>query len=238
MNQLRIFGAVADWCEELAQRFLDCPLTSAVRLTAKDQSESPPVVSTSTNPLLTDFQVRGNLLHQYKQKFANLPVEIRVIKTCSEAGFTKTVSQGRYFVTIHDVEMAKLGCPGLCRDYTLPRDDMSRPKRWIRGNTKIGPALEVTVTYHQGRYGIDIRIYSLLNNGSQCWVAINRRKNKYLTAMPEGYENPVTATTHAHVQGDLLQQKSLPSSAQIVIPLNLRKWIDINREGTFDEHRR
>ena len=31
-----------------------------------------------------------------------------------------------------------------CREYTLPRDEKSSdPKGWIRGNTKIGPVLEV-----------------------------------------------------------------------------------------------
>ena len=44
-----------------------------------------------------------------------------------------------------------------CREYTLPRDDgSSRPKGWIRENTKIGLLLEVTVSYH-GRYGVEIR---------------------------------------------------------------------------------
>ena len=35
-----------------------------------------------------------------------------------------------------------------CREYTLPeKEAASQPKGWIRGNTKIGPALEVaTVT--------------------------------------------------------------------------------------------
>ena len=32
-----------------------------------------------------------------------------------------------------------------CREYTLPRDeDTSKPKDWIRGNTKIWVVLEVT----------------------------------------------------------------------------------------------
>ena len=32
-----------------------------------------------------------------------------------------------------------------CREYTFPRDEeTSEPKGWIRGNTKIGPVLEVT----------------------------------------------------------------------------------------------
>ena len=31
-----------------------------------------------------------------------------------------------------------------CREYTLARDgEASEPKGWIRGNTKIGPVLEV-----------------------------------------------------------------------------------------------
>ena len=31
-----------------------------------------------------------------------------------------------------------------CREYTLPRDeDLSEPKGWIKGKTKIGPVLEV-----------------------------------------------------------------------------------------------
>ena len=40
-----------------------------------------------------------------------------------------------------------------CREYTLPRDEKSSdPKGWIRGNTKIGPVLEVTTSYLQGKF--------------------------------------------------------------------------------------
>ena len=63
-------------------------------------------------------------------------------------------------MTSDDAELAKLG--GSCREYTLPRDDqLSKVKGWIRGRTKIGPVLEVAVSYHQGRYGIENRIKSL-----------------------------------------------------------------------------
>ena len=33
----------------------------------------------------------------------------------------------------------------------------SDPKGWIRGNTKIGPVLEVTTSYLQGKYGVEIK---------------------------------------------------------------------------------
>ena len=49
-----------------------------------------------------------------------------------------------------------------CREYTLPIDEnSSKPKRWIRGNTRIGPVLEVTTCYLQGKYGVEIRIESV-----------------------------------------------------------------------------
>ena len=35
-----------------------------------------------------------------------------------------------------------------CREYILPRDEkLSDPKGWIRGNTQIGPVLEVTTSF-------------------------------------------------------------------------------------------
>ena len=49
-----------------------------------------------------------------------------------------------------------------CREYTLPRDEsLTEPKGWIRGNTKIGPVLEVTTSYLQGKNEVEIRIESM-----------------------------------------------------------------------------
>ena len=54
-----------------------------------------------------------------------------------------------------------------CREYTLPRDEKSSdPKGWNRGNTKIGPVSEVTTSYLQGKYGVEIRIESVNKDNS------------------------------------------------------------------------
>ena len=54
-----------------------------------------------------------------------------------------------------------------CREYTLPREEsLFEPKGWIRGNTKIGPVLEVTTCCLQGKYGVEIRFMSLNNDNS------------------------------------------------------------------------
>ena len=57
----------------------------------------------------------------------------------------RVVEVGQYFVTRNASEFLHTVA---CREYTLPRDDpASEPKGWIRGNTRIGPILEVTTSF-------------------------------------------------------------------------------------------
>ena len=58
-------------------------------------------------------------------------------------------------------------------------------KGWIRGNTKIGPVLDVAVGCRQCRYGVEIMINSLFGGGTRSWVRIVNGKNKYGTEMSE-----------------------------------------------------
>ena len=68
------------------------------------------------------------------------------------------------------------------REYTLPRDEnSSEPKGWIRGNTKIGPVLELTTCCVQGEYGVEIRIKSVNQDTSHSWVRIYHGLNKLVT---------------------------------------------------------
>ena len=63
-----------------------------------------------------------------------------------------------------------------CREYTLPRDDKSsHPKFGFKGIPKFGPVLEVTTSYLQGRYGVEIRIESVNKDNSHSWVRISHR---------------------------------------------------------------
>ena len=65
-----------------------------------------------------------------------------------------------------------------CREYTLPRDEKSTdPKGWVRGNSKIGPVLEVTESYMRGKYGVEIRIESVNKDNSLSWVRISHGLN-------------------------------------------------------------
>ena len=89
-------------------------------------------------------------------------------------------------------EFSQFEEPVACREYTLPRDEKSSdPKGCIRGNTKIGPVLEVTPSYLQGKYGVEIRIGSVNKDNSHSWVRISHGLNKLVTDLSnkEGDDN-------------------------------------------------
>ena len=74
-------------------------------------------------------------------------------------------------MTKHTDEFLQFTEPVMCREYTLPRQEKSTdPKGWIRGNTQIGPVLEVTTSYLQGKYGVEIRIESVNKDNSHSLV--------------------------------------------------------------------
>ena len=147
---------------------------------------------------------------------------------CSNASLVKTVATRQYFTTLDDAELDKLG--GSCREYTLPRDDQSsQVKGWIRGNTKISPVLEVAVSYHQGRYGIEIMINSLFGDGTRSWVMIVNGINKYVTPM-------TLESTGRSVAPARPKQTPRPTSSSSTTTLHYhgRVWIDVE-PGLYDK---
>ena len=127
-----------------------------------------------------EIPAQEKLLQKYNQRVERLAQQDRLKKICTDAGFLKTVEVGQYFVTKHTDEFLQFAEPVTCREYTLPRDEKSTDtKGWIRGNTKIGPVLEVTTSYLQGKYGVEIRIESVDNYHS--WVRISHGLNKLVT---------------------------------------------------------
>ena len=79
-------------------------------------------------------------------------------------------------------EFSQFAEPVACREKTLPRDDkLTDPKGWIRENTKNGPVLEVTTSYLQSKYGVEIRIESVNKDNSHSWVRISHGLKKLVT---------------------------------------------------------
>ena len=94
----------------------------------------------------TDDEVQGNLLREYEQQFAELREHQKLTKLCSNAGSSKNCEKGQFFITLDDDD-APDDTKGSCREYTLPRGgEPSHMSEWIRGNTKIGPFLDVRMS--------------------------------------------------------------------------------------------
>ena len=142
----------------------------------------PSVIKTNV-PLDSDDRAHKDiLLQRYGERIEKLSQQDRWSKICTDAGFLTTVEVGQYSMTKDTEELSQFTDAVACREYTLPRDeDTSEPKGWIRGNTKIGPELEVTTSYLQGEFGVEIRIESVNKDHSHSWVRISHGLNKLVT---------------------------------------------------------
>ena len=160
-----------------------------------------------------------------------------MIKLCSDAGIAKTRTKGQYFTIFDDAELDKLN--DSCRECTLSRDDtLSKVKGWIRGNTKIGPALELTVSYHPNRYGIEIMINSSFDDGICSWMIIMNEKyvTEISTEIQEKHIDDVGDSTGKPTAKVRPKQTSSPSSFSptITLPYHQRQCIDVE-SGKYDE---
>ena len=154
VNQLSLHGRVEEMCEECN--------------TCHDGTRRP-VVGRKSKPLFvpsvmkthipsTDDPAQEDLSQKYRERIEKLNQQDRLSKFCMDAGFLNVVEVGKYFMM----------------QWPLPRDeDSSEPNGWIRGNTKIGPVLEVTTCCLQNIYGLEMRIKTILTRGSEfpmAWI--------------------------------------------------------------------
>ena len=165
VNQLSLYGAVAEMCGEY-ESYHDGTGGPV------DTLFVPSVIKTNipfNDPAHEEF-----LLQRYKERIEKLSQQDRVSKFCTDAGFLTTVEVGQYFMTKDTEEFSQFTDAVACREYTLPRDEeTSEPKGWIKGNTKIGPVLEVTTCCLQGKYGVEIRIKSVNKDNSHSCMGQN-----------------------------------------------------------------
>ena len=166
-NQLNLYGAVANMCEECES------LHDRSGQPDKVMGQSIVVSEIKTEvPLENDDPAFQNfVLQQYEERIERFSQQDKVSKFCMDAGFMSVVEIRQYFMTKDTGEQFYAVA---CREYTLPRDDgSSQPRGWIKGNTKIGPVLEVTTSYLYGKYGVEIIIWSLSEDNTHTWVRIS-----------------------------------------------------------------
>ena len=235
VNQLSIYGAVAAICEEFENH--------------QDGSGEPEILMGQSIvlgeikaevPLQNENPLNHQILwQQYIERIESLSPESKVSRFCKEAGFMRIVEVGQYFVTKDTGDFRQFRSVA-CREYTLPRDDpSSQPKGWIQGNMRIGPVLEVTTSFQNFKYGIEIRIWSVGQDNSQSWVRISYGTIKYVVdsnqnnteipADPQEDQVPQTSikVVAARSKAKAKPQQREPVDTTTTIPMHERRWIDI-----------
>ena len=147
VNQLSLYGAVAEMCEEY-ETFHD---RSGKPDMVMGQSIVLSAIKTEV-PLENDDPASQNfLLQQYEERIEKQPQQDRLSKFSLDAGFLNVVEIGQYLMTKDTAKFSQSTYAVACREYTLPRDEeTSEPKGWIKENTKIGPVRKLQTCCLQG----------------------------------------------------------------------------------------
>ena len=200
----------------------------------------PNVINTNVLSNNDDHAHKDLLLQRYGERIEKLSQQDKLNKFYMDAGLLNVVEIGQYFMTKDTAEFSQFHAVA-CREYTLPRDEeASQPKGWIRGNTKIGPVLEVTTCCLHGKYGVEIRISSLKRDNSHSWVRISHGSNKFVMNLnnneleiPEVQLEEYALRLNA---GDFAcrskanakpQRRDSASSSTRTIPIGERTWTDV-----------
>ena len=111
-------------------------------------------------------------------------------------------------------------------------------KDGFKANTRIGPVLEITTSFQQFKFGVEVRIPSVKEDNSQSWVRISfgtvRYVNNYIKYDTQNLESPqeeqdVPASSEVVAARSKAKAKPQPreSPGTTTIPLSERVWIDI-----------
>ena len=223
--------------------------TGPVLAGQSDPLFEPASMLITTPTLSIEIPAQEKLLQKYKERVERLSQQNRVIKICLDAGFLKTVEVGKYFMTKHTDEFLQFTEPVTCREYILPRDEKSTdPKGWIRGNIKIGPVLEVTTSYLQGKCRVEIRIESVNKDNSHSRVRISHGLKKLVTDLGNNKDddneqetsemqfedfalktNVLSFASRSKAKAKPRRRTSACSSTRTV-PICERSWTDIEPE--------
>ena len=237
-NQLSLYGAVAEMCEEYE--------------TLHERTERPVMMGQSRSslvlrviktevPLDCDDPANENfLLQQYGERIEKLSQQDKLSKFCMDPGFLNVVEIGQYSTAKDTADLSQFHAVA-CREYTLPREEeASQPKGWIQGNTKIGPVLEVATSYLHGKYGVEIRIWSLNRDKSHSWVRISHGSNRFVmnlnnnvTEIPEVQLGEYAVKLDAKDFACRSKAKTEPQrrepagSSPRTVPIGKRTWTDV-----------
>ena len=200
----------------------------------------PSVIKTEVLLNNDDHAHKDLQLQRYGERIEKLTQQDKLSKFCMDAGFLNVVEIGEYCMTKDTAEFSQFTDAVACREYTLPREEgASEPKGWIRGNTKIGPVLDVTTCCLQGKHGVEIRIMSINKDSSHSWVRFSHGLNKLVTNLNNNEQETSEVQFEEYASrldaGDCAcrskakakpQRREPAGSSTRTIPIGERTWTD------------
>ena len=125
-NQLSLYGAVAEICEEYESLH-----ERTVRPVVTGQSSSSLVLSVIKTEVPLDCDDPANqdlLLQQYGERIEKLSQKDKLSKFCMDAGFLNVVEIGQYFMTKDTADLSQFYAVA-CREYSCKRRRSITTKR-------------------------------------------------------------------------------------------------------------
>ena len=239
VNQLSLYGAVAEMCEEYET--LHDRTGQPVEGGQSSSSLVLSVIKTEVPLDCDDLAHKDLLLQQYGERIEKLSQQDNLSKFCMDAGFLNVVEIGQYFMKKDTAEFSQFRAVA-CREYTLPREEeASQPKGWIQGNTKIGPVLEIATCWLHGKYGVEIRIMSVNRDNSHSWVRLSHGPNKSVMNLNTNDEQEIPEVQLEEYAWKLdakdfacrskakakPQRREPAGSSPKTIPVGKRTWTDV-----------
>ena len=221
VNQLSLYGAVADLIEELpvGQRAVGKPKALG-QLDEVEILTQPPFVEMQANE-----ERQGNLLQEYEQRFEKLSEDQNLSRLCSEAGLRLDNSSllFRHQINHHAPEN------------TMPRDqEGTRIKRWIQSHVRFGPVLDIKVCNHYGRYSIEVQVQSLFQDQTVSWIRIVNGIDKLIReAMPIEEEEKASGKPAAKARP--ITKPSSTSCWDFTL-VEQRQWIAMGTQESNDPY--
>ena len=121
-NQLSLYGAVAEMCEEYET--LHDRTGQPVMRGQSSSSFVPSVIKTEVPLDSDDPAFKKILLQQYGERIEKLSQQDKLSKFCMDAGFLTVVEIAQYFMTKDTGDLTQFQAV-TCREYSLPRERRS-----------------------------------------------------------------------------------------------------------------
>ena len=179
VNQLSIYGAVSDLCEENKACHVR---TGRLVLAGQCYPLFVPTSSLMKTPTpSTDDPAQEDLCQKFQERVDRLSQQNRVTKICTDAGFLKTVDVGQYFMTKDTEEISQFTESVACREYTLPREENFLTRKvGFEGTPQLGPYRKSQPATYKVNMELKLELNQYTDN-SHSWVRISHGLNKLVT---------------------------------------------------------